>query len=177
MKTFSKILVLLTFFVFADQVNAQSLSKEMIHQAQKTWIQALVSIGEVHVNGGDAAARASEVLTTYYDFENGSVLFKPTLTHGKQTFRLTKEGALAYFVGGNAAFPDDDGFALRPYVSGSVEMADVIIHGNVAIAMSNITLNAYDGSSVTVNKTFGYRLDDAGNLRIITHHSSLPFQP
>jgi len=177
MKTLSKILLLVVFVVFADKAIAQNITKDMVYNAQNTWVQALVSIGQAHVSGGDATARANEVLTTYYDFANGTVLFKPTLTHGKQTFRFTKEGALAYFVGGNEAYPDDNGFALRPYVSGTVEMGEVVVHGNTAIAMSNITLKAYDGSTVTVNKTFGYRLDDSGNLIIITHHSSLPFQP
>ncbi len=164
-------------FLSVQTVSAQSITEETVHQAQKTWIQALVSISQTHAEGGDAAARASEVLRTYYDFVDGSVLFKPTLTFGEQTHRTTYEGALAYFVGGNSNFPNDDGFALTNYVDGTVEMAGVVIIDNVAIAQSNITLITYDGSSVTVNKTFAYRLDDSGNLRIITHHSSLPFTP
>jgi hypothetical protein len=35
------------------------------------------------------------------------VAFKPTLTQQPQTFRGTKAGALAYFVGGNATYPND----------------------------------------------------------------------
>lgn len=145
----------------------------MIEQAQERWIAALVSVGSAE----DPSARAREVLASYYDFDGKGVLFKPTLTHGEQTFRMTKDGAHSYFVGGNSTFAQDDGFALRPYVSGVSEIADVVIIGNVAIAMGNITLTAYDGSTVMVDKTFGYRLDEHGNLRIITHHSSLPFTP
>ncbi|AXI99797.1 hypothetical protein CYPRO_0512 [Cyclonatronum proteinivorum] len=150
---------------------------EMIERAQNEWIAALVSIGAAHAEGGDAEARAREVLNNYYNFHSAPVLFKPTLAFGEQTFRPDKQGALAYFVGGDADFPNDDGFALRPYVDGFVEMADVFIHGDMAIAMSNITLEAYDGSTVTVDKTFGYILDEEGSLRIVTHHSSLPFAP
>lgn len=164
----------------ASNTNANSYSSErgeitraMIEQAQEGWIAALVSVGAAE----DPAARASEVLRNYYDFDGKGVLFKPTLTHGEQTFRMTKEGALSYFVGGNAAFAQDDGFALRPYVSGVADIRDVVIVGRAAIAMGNVTLTAYDGSTVMVDKTFGYRLDDNGNLRIITHHSSLPFSP
>ncbi len=32
-----------------------------------------------------------------------------TLTHGDQTFRLDKRGALAYFVGGDEMYPSDKG--------------------------------------------------------------------
>lgn len=149
------------------------ITRAMIEQAQEGWIAALVSVGAAE----NPSARASEVLENYYDFNGSGVLFKPTLTHGAQTFRMTKEGAHSYFVGGNASFAQDDGFALRPYVSGVADIKDVVIVGRAAIAMGNITLTAYDGSTVMVDKTFGYRLDDNGNLRIITHHSSLPFSP
>ncbi|MCC5925881.1 MAG: phosphoribosyl-AMP cyclohydrolase [Bacteroidetes bacterium] len=149
------------------------ITRAMIEQAQEGWIAALVSVGAAE----DPSARAYEVLTNYYDFSGSGVLFKPTLTHGEQTFRMTKDGALSYFVGGNAAFAQDDGFALRPYVSGVADIKDVVIVGKAAIAMGNITLTAYDGSTVMVDKTFGYRMDENGNLRIITHHSSLPFSP
>ncbi|MCH8485831.1 MAG: hypothetical protein LAT75_03130 [Candidatus Cyclonatronum sp.] len=158
------------------QAAGTQITAEMIEQAQEAWIAALVSIGNAHAEGGDAHAAARQVLTDYYNYPNGLVLFKPTLAFGEQTFRPTMEGALAYFVGGNDDFPNDSGFALRPYVGGFVEMSDVFIHGDMAIAMSNITLEAYDGSTVMVNKTFGYVLD-GGNLRIVTHHSSLPFTP
>jgi len=43
----------------------------------------------------------------------GAVLFKPTLPVNPQTFRATRAGALAYFVGGDPSFPKDKGFALK----------------------------------------------------------------
>lgn len=154
-----------------------SITAEMIEEAQNTWVAGLVSIGSAHSAGENAEAVAGTVLDTYYDYASGPVLFKPTLATGDQTFRPTFEGALSYFVGGNENFPGDSGFALKPYTEGTVVMADVFIYGPIAIAMSKITLVAYDGSEVTVDKTFAYRLDENGDLRIITHHSSLPFSP
>ncbi|GEM_PF-463618 len=156
---------------------SQAITRDMIQSAQEVWIDQLVRIGEAHATDGDARAVAREVLDTYYDYATNPVLFKPTLTHGEQTFRHTVEGALAYFVGGDDNFPNDSGFALQPYVSGVTDISEVFIHGDVAIAMGNITLTAADGSTVTVDKTFGYRMDSSGNLRIVTHHSSLPFTP
>ena len=41
------------------------------------------------------------VLSNIYNYDYGIVLFNPTLTFGEQTFRLDKEGAAAYFIGGN----------------------------------------------------------------------------
>lgn len=155
----------------------QVITRDMIQAAQEGWIQELVRIGEAHATGGDAAQVATDVLNAHYDYATNPVLFKPTLAFGERTFRPTHEGAHAYFVGGNSSFPEDDGFALRPYVSGITDISEVFIHGDVAIAQGNITLTAYDGSTVMVDKTFGYRLDDEGHLRIVLHHSSLPFAP
>jgi hypothetical protein len=154
-----------------------TITPEMIQSAQEVWIQQLVRIGEAHSEGKDASQVAEDVLNSFYDYNNNTVLFKPTLTHGEQTFRPTFDGALAYFVGGNDQFPNDSGFALRPYVSGTTDISEVFIHGDIAIAQGKITLTAYDESTVTVDKTFAYRLDQDGNLRIVTHHSSLPFAP
>ena len=40
-----------------------------------------------------------------YGYQFGPVLFKPTLTAAPQTFRTTRDGALAYFVGGDPNYP------------------------------------------------------------------------
>jgi hypothetical protein len=33
-----------------------------------------------------------------------------------------------------------------------------------------------DGQVTKVDKSWGYKLDDVGNLRIVLHHSSLPYE-
>ena len=48
-----------------------------------------------------------------YDYAESTVFFKPTLAHGKNAFRSTKNGALSYFVAGDPEFPEDTGFALK----------------------------------------------------------------
>ena len=93
-------------------------TEEMVHTALQTWCDNVVAVGKVHAEGGDAKAFASKVLSENYDYDNGKVLFKPTLTFGAQTFRPTKEGALSYFVGGNSDYPNDNGFKLKPWVKG-----------------------------------------------------------
>jgi hypothetical protein len=117
------------------------------------------------------------VLSTAYAYDDGPVLFKPTLAHGAQTFRMTKDGALAYFVGGDPAYPDDHGFALKQWVRCEPAIAGVVVQDGMAIAMGNVHLENAKGEKVMVDKTFGYRRDATGQLRIVLHHSSLPYTP
>ncbi|TVR76216.1 MAG: hypothetical protein EA412_14140 [Chitinophagaceae bacterium] len=145
--------------------------------AQQAWVDALVEIGRLKTIGGDYRAFAEQVLSSAYHYDNGEVLFKPTLAHGDQTFRSTKTGALAYFVGGVSAYPDDKGFALKPWKSARFVNSGVQIHGNVAITMGNVFVVDADGNEVMVDKTWAFKKGDDDQLRIILHHSSLPFTP
>jgi len=144
---------------------------------QKTWGDALIQIGNDFASGGQAraAATASAVLDAAYGYNMGPVLFKPTLTSTPQTFRVTKEGALAYFVGGNPKFPKDTGFALKGWKKVDIENAAIHINGDVASSMGNVTFTDKDGKKTTVDKTWTFKKDDMGKTRIVLHHSSLPF--
>ncbi len=165
----------------AEGYEAAQTVTEITHDeviaAQQAWVDALVEIGRLNTTGGDYRAFAAEVLSTAYNYEHGEVFFKPTLTHGDQTFRNTKTGALAYFVGGVDAYPDDKGFALNPWKSARFENSGVQIHGNVAITMGNVFVSDADGNEVMVDKTWAFKKGDDDQLRIILHHSSLPFTP
>lgn len=147
--------------------------------AQQAWGKALVQISTDFEQGGFAKAKATAeaVLDAAYGYNMGAVLFKPTLTVAPQTFRTTKEGALAYFVGGNPNFPKDSGFALKGWRSVNITNAGIHLHGNTAISMGNVSITDKAGKTTTVDKTWGYVRDDQGNLRIVLHHSSLPYQP
>lgn len=105
------------------------------------------------------------------------MLFKPTLTTHPQTFRTTADGALAYFVGGDPDYPVDSGFALKGWRKVEIRNAGIFIAGNTATTMGNVLLTNKDGRVVTVDKTWQFLKDDNGNLRIILHHSSLPYTP
>ena len=82
--------------------------------AQQAWCKSLLDISSTYDQSGKQAANdlASQVIDTAYFYQDGPVLFKPTLTTNQQTARTTKESALSYFVGGNPDLPDDKGFAL-----------------------------------------------------------------
>lgn len=163
----------------ASETAAVRVTEADVKAAQQAWGNALVSISAANEAGGQEAARAlaESVIDSAYGYKYGPVLFKPTLAAAPQTFRTTRDGALAYFVGGDANFPADTGFALKGWRAFEIENAAIFIDGDVAMSMGNVRLTNAEGAETVVDKTWGYRIDDAGNLRIVLHHSSLPFQP
>lgn len=144
---------------------------------QKGWGDALIQIGNDFASGGQAraVATASAVLDAAYGYNMGPVLFKPTLTSAPQTFRVTKEGALAYFVGGNPQYPKDTGFALKGWKKVDIENAAIHINGDLASSTGNVTFTDKDGKKTTVDKTWTFKKDDMGKTCIVVHHSSLPY--
>jgi hypothetical protein len=155
----------------------RAITMSEVLAAQKAWGDALVAISTTfETKGLDAAkALAGKVIDAAYGYQFGAVLFKPTLTSGAQTFRTTRAGALAYFVGGDPAFPSDNGFALNGWRKVEIKNAGIFISGNTATTMGNVLISDKDGKVTTVDKTWQFFKDDSGNLRIILHHSSLPF--
>ncbi|MBM4228822.1 MAG: hypothetical protein FJ164_13945 [Gammaproteobacteria bacterium] len=154
-----------------------NFTEQMVIDTLQRWCDNVVRIGEVHSQGGDVRTATEQVLTDNYDYDKGKVLFKPTLAFGPQTFRPTKEGALAYFIGGNSNYPDDKGFKLKPWVKVWYNKLDYVLHGDIAILQCNVHLVGQDDSHIFVNKSFVFRICDDGKIRIVLHQSSLPYQP
>ncbi len=148
-----------------------------VEKAQKSWGQALIQISTDYKEGGfeKAKATAEAVLDAAYGYSLGPVLFKPTLTEAPQTFRPTREGALAYFVGGNPNFPKDGGFAIKGWTKYEFENSAIHITADLALTMGKVRITDSNGKVTEVDKTWGFKKDDAGNLRIVLHHSSLPY--
>jgi hypothetical protein len=157
-------------------VNTNITEAEVL-AAQKAWGDALVAISTTHDQKGQAAAKAlaEQVIDQAYGYQLGTVLFKPTLTTAPQTFRTTRAGALAYFVGGDPAFPKDKGFALKGWRQVAIQNAAIFIDGNVATTMGNVMITNKAGEVTTVDKTWKFHKDSNGKLRIMVHHSSLPY--
>ncbi len=153
-----------------------TITESEVLAAQKAWGDALVAISTTHDEKGKAAAKAlaEKVIDQAYGYQFGAVLFKPTLTKRPQTFRTTREGALAYFVGGDPSFPNDTGFALKGWRKAEIRNAGVFIVGNVATTMGNVLITDNNGKVTTVDKTWKFVKDKNGKLRIVVHHSSLP---
>lgn len=164
---------------FGKTVTNVSITEAEVEAAQQAWGKALIQISQDHAKSGakKAMATAKAVIDSAYGYDIGPVLFKPTLAHGEQTFRTTKEGALAYFVGQNKSFPNDSGFALKGWEKYEFKNAAVFISGNVALTTGNVMITDKAGKVTKVDKTWGFKKDSKGKLRIILHHSSLPYTP
>lgn len=145
--------------------------------AQRAWGDALVAISTTYDQKGLASAKtlAGKVIDQAYGYQFGPVLFKPTLTVSPQTFRTTRAGALAYFVGDDPAYPMDKGFALNGWRKVEIKNAAIFIAGNTATTMGNVMITDKTGKVTTVDKTWEFYKDDNGKLRIVLHHSSLPY--
>lgn len=156
---------------------AAPITAQEVEAAQRAWGDALVAIATEHDTKGQAAAKAlaKTVIDSAYGYNLGPVAFKPTLAAPPTTFRTTKEGALAYFVGGDSNFPGDTGFALKGWRSYEINNAAIVLTGGSAISMGNVTMTDSKGGVTVVDKTWGYVRDAEGNLRIVLHHSSLPY--
>mgnify|MGYP000586031517 CR=1 FL=1 len=168
--------------VYVEEGAQTVITYDEVNAAQQAWCDALVKIGKLKEDGGDYKTFANEVLSTAYNYDSGKVFFKPTLAFGDQTFRNDKKGALAYFIGGDPDYPNDKGFALKPWVKARYDNAGsknegIQIYGSIAITMGNVWVTDKDGKDVMVDKTWVFRKGKDGKLKIIVHKSALPFSP
>lgn len=152
------------------------ITKETITLAQKKWVQSLIAIGRASSHSEDYVVLAEELIKDLYGYHigDGTVLFKPTKA-AQIPFRSTFESALSYFIGGNANFPEDKGFALTPWVSVEINNHNFYFHNDIAMVMGYFILTSASHDVVKVEYTFGYVNDEDDQLKIVLHHSSLPY--
>lgn len=167
-----------TAAVFAAPLSASEadmpITTEEVEAAQKAWGEGIVAISAAYTAKGDYKEVARKHLDTLYNYDNGMVLFKPTLAAEDQ-FRGTYDEALSYFVKGMRA--EDTGFAIKGWTDVRFENEGIVTDDDNAMAMGNYYFTGPDGSVTKVEYTFGYVRDEDGNLKINTHHSSMPFAP
>jgi hypothetical protein len=151
------------------------ITAEDVAAAQQGWGEGIVNIGKVFTEEGDFRQAATDHINTFYAYEDGEeILFKPTLAAEDQ-FRGTFDEALSYFIGTEGT--EDGGFAIKPWTAVRWENEGTVIDddGSTAKAMGNYYFTDTDGNDTKVEYTFGYTRNDAGDLVINLHHSSLPF--
>ena len=177
MKIFKYCFLFIFLFIIPIKGNTQEnmITKDEIVQVQNEWGDGVVAIGKTFLKKGDYQRKAKEFIKKFYAYNLGTVLFKPTKTKVHQ-FRSTKEGALSYFVNKNKEYPEDKGFALEPWTSVRFEDQAFYIKNKFAIVMGNYYFTPQKGKDIKVEFTFGYIKDDMGKLKIILHHSSLPYK-
>ncbi len=145
------------------------ITEQEVLKAQKIWADKIIHIGKVFAENGDYVLEAEKLIDELYGYDLGLVLFKPTFAADKQ-FRITKEGALSYFVGNNNKFPEDKGFAIKQWEKIRFENTGIIIECNVALTMGNYYfLKKNSKEEIKVEFTFAYKKDNKNKLRIIMH--------
>lgn len=162
----------------AQPAAARCITEMEVVTAQKAWGEGIVQIGRTFSQGGDYTAAAANHINKFYGYDLSLVLFKPTLASVDQ-FRTSLDSALSYFVGGNEAFPEDKGFAIRPWTKVRWKNYGIVNNScNMAVAMGNYWFTpAAGGPDTKVEYTFAYVRGDDGALRIVVHHSSVPYSP
>lgn len=154
------------------------ITEREVVEAQKAWGEGIIAIGKVYREGGDYTAAAAAHINRFYGYDLSLVLFKPTLASVDQ-FRTSFDSALSYFVGGNPSFPEDKGFAIKPWTKVRWKNYGIVNNScNMAVAMGNYWFTSADGGADTkVEYSFAYVRGEQGDLKIVVHHSSVPFNP
>ncbi|MEL6523257.1 MAG: phosphoribosyl-AMP cyclohydrolase [Pseudomonadota bacterium] len=163
-----------SLMVFALPALAGEISEQAVIDAQKAWGEGIVEIAAAHSAGEDYKARAKAHIEGLYAYGKADVMFKPTLAAEDQ-FRETFDEAMSYFVGTEGT--EDSGFAIKGWTNVRWENNGIFTNGSSAMAMGNYYFTGPDGTETAVEYSFGYILDDAGELKINLHHSSLPYSP
>lgn len=155
-----------------------TINENELADARVAWGNGMIAISKAYEKSGidDATIVANEMLDQLYGFEFGPVLFKPTLSGGSQTFRSNKESALSYFIGNNPKYPLDSGFGIKSWREVKSETSSTFVEENIAMWMGWVTLIDKKGDQVIVDKSWGYKKNKNGSLKIVLHHSSLPYE-
>jgi hypothetical protein len=152
------------------------ITKEEVMQAQQAWGDSLVEIGKLYIEGKDYHSAAVEMVDKLYGYDERTVLFKPTKA-SELPFRLTKEGAVSYFVRGNDDFPEDLGFALQPITEVHFKNAAIDISEYEAVSMGHYFFTNLAGDHLKVEFTMVFYRAVDKTLKLWLHHSSFPFVP
>lgn len=147
--------------------------KNLIREYQIKWANGIVELGKTKGDIVNSKKLATDFINSLYDFKNGTVQFKPTKASEFQ-FRNDFDSALSYFIGSNPSFAEDAGFALNPWVDVEFKNDSVNVFDNLGLAMGNYFFTDLEGEKTKVEYSFVYR-SEGESLKIILHHSSLPY--
>jgi hypothetical protein len=154
------------------------ISSQDVADAQQAWGDGIVEIGRIYTAKGDYKAEAVKVLGELYGWGSDlDVLFKPTKA-ANPAIRLDYDEALSYFVGAASAdkpVAEDKGFAIAPWTAVRFDNKKTLFLSDSATAMGEYYFTGLDGSETKVEYTFQYRRAADGSLKIVVHHSSVPF--
>ena len=158
------------------------ITEEEVLAAQGAWAGAIIFISATYLKEGDYVQSAAAAAGELYGYGKTNVLFKPTKATDNP-FRATGEEAMSYFVGGAAVpngYKEDAGFAInggKGWSNVQFNNHQIDLNGDFATAMGSYVFTcATTGDETRVEYTFGYKRNDDGNIRILLHHSSVPYK-
>ena len=168
--------------VHGGSTMTMDITEEEVREAQEAWGKAVVAVGKVYSDGGNYKAVGKAGLDVLYGYHSGfDVLFKPTKAKDFP-IRLTETEAISYFVGADAvdashsgARAEDKGFALAPFTHVRWNNYGTIIDSESATAMGEYYFTDTKGGITKAEYTFQYRRGPDGRLKIVVHHSSIPY--
>ena len=79
-------------------------------------------------------------------------------------------------MGHNSKYPLDSGFGLKFWREVKSETSSLWVDKDIAIWMGWVFLTNKEGDLIKVDKSWGYKKAPSGDLKIILHHSSLPYE-
>ena len=151
------------------------ITKQEIAEAQKSWANGIINIGQSKDRGDQYHLVAKEFIQQHYTFESSTgCLFKPTKAR-EIPFRHSLKAALSYFVGRDEDYAEDKGFALEPWTEVEFKNSGYLLFEKTAVVMGQYQFTSRSGDTVNVEYTFGYERSDLGALKINLHHSSVPY--
>lgn len=150
------------------------ISKSEVLGFQQQWGEAVVKVGKLYLEKTDYKKSAIELVKRFYGYQEGKVLFKPTRAQHVQ-FRVNAKSAVSYFIGNDAEYDEDTGFALQPWTNVRFDNSGFILNEDSAISMGNYFFTDLEGKEKQVEYTIGVFRSRNGSLKINLHHSSLPY--
>ena len=154
----------------------KEISIREIEEAQKSWADNIIKIGKRAREKKSYRDQTADFIHSHYayDYEDGTVLFKPTKAQA-HPFRKTFKSALSYFIGGDIEFAEDNEFALLPWSTIVFKNHGFYHHHDIATVMGQYDFFDIDQNITSVEYTFGYVRAKNKQLKIFLHHSSLPY--
>jgi len=156
-------------------------------EAERIWGNRVVDLGrasaaDVHDEATDFVAHsyAYSTETPYIppmQWTGPGTLFKPTKAR-VTPFRTTLAGGVSYFVGGNANFAEDHGFALQPWTKVRFEAAGTTqVSDSLSVTMGHYYFTDVDGNEHRAEFSLAFVSTgvEASIPLIALHHSSFPF--
>jgi hypothetical protein len=169
--------------IASSAVFSAEKSDQKVPIAEKFWGNRIVALGQAP--SAEVHSMAVEFVRHSYAYgaqqfvpwTGPGTLFKPTRAR-IAPFRTTLEGAVSYFVGSDATFSEDKGFALAPWTKVRFEAAGTTaLSPWLTVTMGHYIFTATDGEEHRAEYSMAFVSAGSGiSMPLLAlHHSSFPF--